>query len=94
MQQCHYCQTVLESSVLNRNRQCPSCGSDLICCRNCVYFSSKEQCQEPNSPWIGNREAQNNCNYFEFRKNAQKHVDNSTEVERAKEAFRALFKEL
>lgn len=97
MRQCYYCRSALDSQVLHKNYLCPSCGSDLTCCRNCNFFNSERKCTEPNSPWIKDRELRNNCSYFEFRiqQVANPDLDTDTdlsEVERAKEAFRALFK--
>lgn len=96
MWQCHYCRTALDADVLRRNRLCPHCGSDLNCCRNCTHHVNSK-CIEPNSPWIANPEIQNACPFFEFRKQRiiSQPVDSNeilSEADRAKEAFRALFK--
>lgn len=102
MWQCHYCRMPLSLEVLTKNRLCPSCGSDIHACKNCVHYdeSLSAKCREPNSPWVRDRGTQNNCSYFEHRPaesqtpvapNANK--DTNSEAERAKEAFRALFRE-
>lgn len=52
---------------------------------------------EPNSPWINDRESENHCPYFEYRKtksggSGEQSILDGTEVEKAKQAFKALFK--
>lgn len=100
MWQCHYCRMPLSLEVLQKNRLCPSCGSDIHACKNCVHYdeSLSAKCREPNSPWIRDRATQNNCSYFEqLPADTQAQVsatkEANTEAERAKEAFRALFRE-
>lgn len=94
---CYYCKKTLSLDVQKKNRLCPECGSDLHSCRNCVHFAedSSEKCREPNSPWIRDRAATNQCHFFEFRtKGDEPSSDESNlEAERAKEAFRALFRD-
>jgi len=98
MWQCHYCRLALSLDVQRKNRLCPNCGSDIHCCRNCIHFdeNSSEKCREPNSPWVRDRASQNSCPFFEFRPAAdssqQKKDSSDSEAERAKEAFRALFR--
>ena len=97
MWQCYYCRTTLAAELLERNRLCPSCGSDLNCCRNCTHLDASGKCSEPNSPWVSDPEMPNNCPFFEFRdfRPVSPELEPETslsEVERAKEAFRALFK--
>jgi hypothetical protein len=103
MWQCHYCRSPLSLEIQRKNRLCPSCGSDIHCCLNCIHYDEdlSSKCREPNSPWVHNRETQNSCTFFEFRpvppaaaagaKKAEA-TDASSEAERAKEAFRALFR--
>ncbi|MCB0418165.1 MAG: hypothetical protein H6617_09145 [Bdellovibrionaceae bacterium] len=85
--------------VLQKNRLCPHCGSDLHCCKNCSHFdeSLSSKCREPESPWIPERVGQNTCPYFEFATDPHSkecHKEVLSEAERAKEAFRALFRNL
>ena len=100
MGQCHYCRVTLSAEVQRKNRLCPQCGSDLHCCKNCVHYdeSFSSKCREPNSPWIGDRSSQNLCPFFEFSKVAHlppgQPAEILSEAERAKEAFRALFRDL
>lgn len=94
MWNCHYCRSALSASELEKNRMCPKCGSDLHSCKNCSHFDSqRNQCLETESPWIADRTAENSCDFFEMRESrGQSTVDVNAEAEKAKEAFRALFR--
>lgn len=97
MGRCHYCRNPLPVAVQQKNRLCPTCGSDIHACRNCVHFdeSSSAQCREPESPWVRDRSATNTCPFFEFKAvgdAASPDEAKKVEAERAKEAFRALFR--
>lgn len=99
MWQCYYCRLPLSLELQKKNRMCPNCGSDIHCCKNCVQYDENlsSKCKEPNSPWMRDRGTQNSCSYFEFRSSnaaaaQSQNPDHSTEAERAKEAFRALFR--
>jgi len=102
MWQCYYCQQELSVEVQKKNRLCPSCNSDLHCCKNCTHYDEAQstQCKEPESPWVRDRSGQNNCPYFEFSTPAQSRSQDvisaeiATEAEKAKEAFKALFRNL
>ena len=105
MWQCHYCRASLSAEVQGKNRLCPQCGSDLHSCKNCVHFDPAlgSKCKEPDSPWISDRDSQNTCTYFEWTmtrmpQGALRHLSETTEyiseVEKAKQAFRALFRSL
>lgn len=99
MWQCHYCRLALSLEVQRKNRLCPNCGSDIHCCKNCIHYdeSLSSKCREPNSPWVSDRHTQNNCAFFEHKPSAQPTntvpTDADNEAERAKEAFRALFRD-
>jgi hypothetical protein len=45
---------------------CDHCGADLHACRNCVYHepSSYNECREPNTERVADRERANRCEYF------------------------------
>ena len=99
MGSCHYCKTAVSAEVLRRHRLCPQCGSDLHCCRNCIHYAPAlaTGCRESESPWVPDRSAENGCEWFEFRptpaaSDAGPEHD-TTAADRAKEAFRALFRD-
>lgn len=97
--ECHYCHHPLSIEVQSRNRMCPNCGSDIHACRNCHHYDENlsSKCQEPNSPWIRDRSSVNTCPYFEFRVissagTTPREEGFLSEAEKAKEAFKALFR--
>ena len=97
--QCHYCRLPLSLEVQDRNHMCPGCGSDIHSCKNCLHYDENlsSKCKEPHSPWVRDRSAQNSCEIFEFKKtNSPTHApqasESTSEADRAKEAFRALFR--
>lgn len=97
--QCHYCRVPLSAEVMKKNRLCPNCNSELHACKNCVHYDENlsSKCNEPNSPWVADRGGLNDCEWFEFKKvrnpaTAPHQDDVLSEAERAKEAFRALFR--
>ena len=102
MWQCHDCRLPLSLELIHKNRLCPNCGSDLHCCKNCIHFdeSLSSKCKEPSSPWVSNRETQNNCGFFEHKPATASPAspapvsDTNAEAEKGKEAFRALFRDL
>lgn len=54
-------------SPLTRRDECPSCGRDLHCCRNCRFYDPavNNQCREPQAEWVADREKANFCDYFQ-----------------------------
>jgi predicted RNA-binding Zn-ribbon protein involved in translation (DUF1610 family) len=99
MWHCHYCRASLSLEVQRRNRLCPNCGSDIHCCRNCHHYDENlsSKCKEPESPWVGDRSAQNMCPFFEFAaapKVPPSSPETNPEAEEAKRAFKALFRNI
>jgi len=45
---------------------CDACGADLHSCRNCQHHDpgAHNECREPSSEWVGDRERANHCEYF------------------------------
>jgi hypothetical protein len=70
MKRCHRCQNELSiADRVGRAETCPSCGSDLRCCRNCTFYDvgSYNQCREPQAERVIEKERSNFCDYFFFR---------------------------
>ncbi len=46
--------------------ECSRCGADLHTCKNCVHHepSAYNECREPNSERVSDRERGNRCDYF------------------------------
>lgn len=101
MWHCHYCRLPLSIEMQQKHQLCPGCGSDIHSCKNCINYdeASTSLCREPNSPWVADRTTTNQCPFFEFRPTAAAAAPgaqekSNTEAEKAKEAFRALFRDL
>ncbi len=99
MGHCHYCRLSLNLDMQRKHQLCPGCGSDIHSCRNCINFreAASDPCSEANSPWVADRAVTNECPFFEFRPvgtspSEATTSDASAEAEKAKEAFRALFR--
>lgn len=93
MWRCHYCRLSLSVDTQHKHRSCPGCGSDLHSCKNCSHYDEtvSHQCREPNSEWLSDRTGENTCPFFEFRATSE---SGNNEAEKAKEAFRALFRDI
>lgn len=52
-----------------RSDQCDNCMSDLRCCRGCRHFdpTRRFQCKEQIESYIGDKEKNNLCDYFQKR---------------------------
>ena len=88
---CYQCQNEIElSERVGRKDTCPFCGADLHCCRNCKFYdeSAHNQCKEPNSDWVSDRERSNFCDYFSFADKAKE----TPEADIARVRAEALFK--
>jgi len=69
VQSCHGCGAEISSSEkILRTTECPRCGADLHCCRNCRHYhsSAHNQCLEPVAEWVAEKEKANFCDYFSF----------------------------
>lgn len=51
-----------------RKDVCPSCGSDMRCCRNCGFYDpgAYNQCREPQAERVLEKDRSNFCDYFRF----------------------------
>jgi hypothetical protein len=45
---------------------CDDCAADLHCCCNCQHHDrgAHNECREPNTEWVSERERSNHCEYF------------------------------
>ena len=70
---CYSCGKAVEKeSMIGRQDICPSCRSDLHCCRNCRLFDEYAQnhCRETSAEWVSDREKNNFCDFFTFLEGA------------------------
>jgi hypothetical protein len=94
MKKCHKCLKELEiKTPMSRKDVCPSCGSDLRCCLNCVFHApgTYNECKEPQAERVVEKERSNFCDYFIFQGAASglqgKEVEDSTKAK-----LKSLFK--
>jgi len=69
MSNCAFCNQEIEVvDKVFRKDQCPHCGEDLHCCKQCVYFElgRENDCREPRAERVVENERANFCDYFEF----------------------------
>lgn len=72
MKTCHACSKELpEVLKVGRKEECPSCGADLRCCLNCVFYDRavSKQCRETVTELVREKEKSNFCEYFVFVEN-------------------------
>jgi hypothetical protein len=50
-----------------RADECPHCGADMHCCKNCRLFDpgKNNQCNEPQAEYVRDKAKSNFCDYFE-----------------------------
>ncbi len=53
---------------VGRHDDCPHCGADLKCCKNCRSYDPAvhNSCTEPTAEFIRDRERANFCAHFDF----------------------------
>ena len=70
---CSNCGTVLNSGF-DPNGQCPKCGLELHCCKQCRFFDSAAQfeCTQHIPERITPKDARNECKFYEFRTTVEK----------------------
>ena len=93
MKTCYHCRQAIESKErIGRRDTCPSCGADLHCCLNCLFYDlhSANACRESNADHVLDKEAGNFCEYFAFLENRQ--PQSASPVASARAQLEALFK--
>jgi len=94
---CHACGRAIDASEkIRRTEECPQCGRDLRCCRNCRHFDPAvhNQCREVVAEWVSDKERANFCDYFELAVTsaATTRGAGKSPEELAREKFKKLFK--
>jgi hypothetical protein len=70
MPKCHNCSKEVKIKLpVGRKDVCPSCGADLRCCLNCVFYTpgAYNECREPQAERVLEKDRSNFCEYFGFR---------------------------
>ncbi len=90
---CHSCNKELAiGRSIGRRDVCPSCGADLHCCLNCVFYdrSVSKQCREPAAELVKEKAGANFCDFFSFRERTPS--GGTKEADKARKALDDLFK--
>ncbi len=79
---------------VGRHDECPHCGADLKCCKNCRHYDPNvhNQCTEMLAEFIRDRERANFCAHFDFLDADAPRVND--DVDQAKAKLEELFKNL
>jgi len=96
MKHCHYCHR--EIKVPNRigfRDTCTYCSSDLHVCLQCRFYDrhSYNECREPQSEWVKDKDRANRCEYFAFG-DVRNHNHKVDEAAQAKAKLNEIFKKL
>ena len=92
MPKCVHCGNEIELIVkVGRRDECPQCQADLHTCIQCRHYdrSAHNNCREPQSEWVPDKEAANFCGYFEFGRDI---TETKNEQDKAKNDLDGLFK--
>lgn len=92
---CFACDASIEIAAGERvgfRDSCERCAADLHICCNCGHHDpgAYNQCREPNSEWVAERERANRCEYFTPGDNAGGEA--AAEAASAKAKLQDLFK--
>lgn len=94
MKCCHRCEAEWVSDKREPGVKdiCSECSAYLHCCLNCRFYdpSYHNQCQIGTTEWVGDKEACNFCDEFEFA-DAEQMVGRDGQASQAREAFDKLF---
>jgi len=76
---------------------CSICNSDIHVCLNCRFYDrhSYNECREPQSEWVKEKDRANTCDYFAFADARDQNQKNKAdEAAAAKEKLNEIFKKL
>lgn len=96
MGDCYACGAELAvAEKIRRTDECPGCGRDMRCCRNCRHYDPKvnNQCREVVAEWVADKERANFCDYFELaaRPAGGRSGGGKSPEDLAREKFKKLF---
>ena len=94
MRRCHHCgaEWISEKKQPAVKDICPECSAYLHCCLNCRFheLGSHNECNIPNTDWVGDRTGLNFCDEFEFTI-SETTVAGSQNSQESRDAFDRLF---
>jgi hypothetical protein len=94
MKLCHRCGKKVDAvDKISRTATCPHCGSSLHSCLNCAFYdrNAHNQCREPQSEYVSDREKANFCDFFTFAESEPRRKKEE-KVAEARKAWDELFK--
>ena len=87
-------ETVDVSQKIYRTSECPVCGADMHCCRNCRFYTPGRQydCRENIDEPVSDKERANFCDSFSVRADFENTGSSGgNEAGEARKAFDSLF---
>ncbi|MGE0822520.1 MAG: hypothetical protein AB7G75_22290 [Candidatus Binatia bacterium] len=90
--QCHHCHSEVDvKDHIGRGDTCPSCGANLRCCFNCLFYDPgyANACREPQVEPVVDKEAANFCEFFAV---GQRQAPRSSSAADVRAKLDALFK--
>jgi hypothetical protein len=94
MKVCHRCEKELHApDKVERSATCPHCESYLHSCLNCSLYDpyAHNQCHEPQSEYVSDRDKANFCDFFTFRE-SKPNGKKEQQAANARKAWKELFK--
>jgi len=94
---CWKCGTVLDfTPPVSRSERCPSCGADVRCCLNCLFYEkgAPYDCRESIEEPVTDKERSCFCVWFSLNPSSGGAFSASSarlKAEQAKKAFKGLF---
>lgn len=90
---CWKCNKEIDIQSVYRNSECPSCKTDLHCCKQCKFYSTQSHldCKENISEPVIDKEKSNFCEYFSVKLDGLNVNIDKEKAKAAKDAFNALF---
>ena len=91
---CAFCNANISiKGNVGRKDECPSCGRDLRCCKQCKFYDTNayNECREVSAERIVDKERANFCDFFMIR-GSKGRGGNYMRTQDAKAALEALFK--
>lgn len=88
---CILCEHELSLTLpVGRRDECPYCHADLHTCRQCRFFDPAvhNQCREPQTELVVDKEKANFCDYFEFGGKVSMVSSSSTTKKKLEDLFR------
>jgi hypothetical protein len=96
MKVCFHChREVKVSNRVSFRDTCSFCNSDLHACLNCRFYDrhSYNECREPQSEWVGDKDRANTCDFFAFADFRDRN-HKADEAAEAKAKLNEIFKKL